>query len=119
MSTLARAAAGPVVAFVRRRPLTAFLLWFFTVGQALAFVPVVVDVPVPQVFIDLSTVVGLLLPALVITRVVDGRSALRMLLCSSFRWRVPPRWYVLALLVVPGLAVVLAFALDGRPTYGV
>ena len=37
--------AGPVVSFVRRRPLTAFFLWFFTVGQAFAFVPVLVDVP--------------------------------------------------------------------------
>ena len=112
MATLAPAPApaGPVVSFVRRRPLTAFFLWFFTVGQAFAFVPVLVDVPAPQVFIDLSTVVGLLLPALVITRVVDGPDALRALLRSSFAWRIAPRWYVLALLVVPGVAVALLAA---------
>jgi uncharacterized protein len=118
MSTLAPATAGPVVAFVRRRPLTAFFLWFFTVGQAFAFVPLVVDGPYPQVFIDLSTVVGLLLPALVITRIVDGPAALRALLRSSFAWRISPRWYALALLAVPGLAVALALVAAGAPTSG-
>jgi uncharacterized protein len=115
MSTIASATAGPVVSFVRRRPLTAFFLWFFTVGQAFAFVPVLVDVPYPQVFIDLSTVVGLLVPALVITRLVDGSQGLRTLLRSSFAWRVPPRWYVLALVFVPALAVVLALLIGGTP----
>ena len=42
-------------------------------------------------FINLSTLVGLLLPALVITRVVDGPDALRALLRSSFAWRVVAR----------------------------
>jgi membrane protease YdiL (CAAX protease family) len=118
VSTAAQAAAGPVVAFVRRRPLTAFFLCFFTVGQAFAFVPVLVEVPAPQLFIDLSTVVGLLLPALVITRIVEGPEALRALLRSSVTWRVSARWYVLALLVVPGLAVALALATSGAPTSG-
>ncbi|MDT7579431.1 MAG: protease family protein [Pseudonocardiales bacterium] len=116
MHAIAPATAGPLTSFVRRRPLTSFFLWFFTVGQALAFVPVLVDVPYPQVFIDLSTVVGLLLPALAITRITGGPDALRTLLRSSFRWRVAPRWYVLALLVVPALAVALAFGLGGAPT---
>ena len=115
MSVLAPATAGPVTSFVRRRPLTAFLLWFFTVGQAFAFVPVLVDVPYPQVFIDLSTVVGLLLPALAITWIVDGPDALRALLRSAFRWRVAPRWYVLVLVTVPTLSVALALAVGGAP----
>jgi uncharacterized protein len=118
MPTAAQAAAEPVVAFVRRRPLAAFFLWFFTIGQAFAFVPVLVDVPAPQLFINLSTVIGLLLPALVITRIVDGPEALRALLRSSAAWRVSARWYVLALLVVPGLAVALALATSGAPTSG-
>jgi membrane protease YdiL (CAAX protease family) len=116
MSAIAPATAGPVTSFVRRRPLTSFFLWFFTVGQAFAFVPVLVDVPYPQVFIDLSTVVGLLLPALAITRITGGPDALRALLRSSFRWRVAPRWYVLTLVVVPALAVALTVGLGGAPT---
>src|SRR4051794_16082102 len=115
MSTLVPV-AGPVTTFVRRRPLTSFFLWFFTVGQAFAFLPLLVDVPYPQVFIDLSTVVGLLLPALAITRVVDGPQALRALLRSAFRWRVAPRWYALALVAVPGLTVALALGFGGTPS---
>jgi membrane protease YdiL (CAAX protease family) len=115
MSTLT-APTSAVTSFVRRRPLTSFFLWFFTVGQAFAFVPLLVGVPYPQVFIDLSTVVGLLLPALAITRIVDGPDALRALLRSAFRWRVAPRWYVLTLVAAPGLAVALALGLGGAPT---
>jgi uncharacterized protein len=118
MSASAPVTTGPVASFVRRRPLTAFFLWFFTVGQAFAFVPVLVEVPYPQIFVDLSTVVGLLLPALVITRIVGGPDALRTLLRSSFAWRVARRWYVLALGAVPVLAVVLALATDGPPPSG-
>ena len=116
MSAVAPATAGPVTSFVRHRPLTSFFLWFFTVGQVFAFVPVVADVPYPQAFICLSSVVGLLLPALVITRLVDGADALRALLRSTFRWRVAPRWYVLALVAVPAAAVVLGLGLGGAPT---
>ena len=93
MSTLALAPAGPVTTFVRRRPLTSFFLWFFTVGQAFAFLPLLVDVPYPQLVIDLSTVVGLLLSTVAITRIVDDPQGLRALLRSAFRWRVAPRWY--------------------------
>ena len=111
MSTL----VAPATSFVRRRPLTAFFLWFFTVGQAIAFVPVVRPVPYPQVFVDLSTLVGLLLPALVVTRVVGGPVALRALLRAAFVWRVGPRWYGLALVVVPAVAVAVAVAVSGAP----
>ncbi len=62
--------------FVRRRPITAFLVWFFTVGQAVAFVPVIAAAKgielMAQPFIVASTLVGLLLPAVVITRIVEG-----------------------------------------------
>ena len=56
-----------VAGFVRSRPLTAFLVWFFTVGQALVFAPIVarsygVELP-PQVFVVASTLIGGLLPA--------------------------------------------------------
>jgi hypothetical protein len=40
------------------------------------------------------------------------------LLRSSFAWRVAPRWYVLALVLVPTLAVALALAASGLPTVG-
>jgi membrane protease YdiL (CAAX protease family) len=108
-----------VAALVRAHPLGTFLLWFATVGQALAFTPVVarsagVDVPA-QPFIVASTLVGLLLPALVITRVVDGPEALRALWSRALRARLPLRWYALALVGVPVATVAVAVALFGAP----
>ncbi|HEY5786945.1 MAG TPA: hypothetical protein VIT65_19450, partial [Microlunatus sp.] len=51
-----------VVQLVRRHPLAAFFVWFFTVGQAFAFYPVLVPdaagLP-PQLFIVAATLFGL------------------------------------------------------------
>ncbi|HXV93754.1 MAG TPA: type II CAAX endopeptidase family protein [Pseudonocardia sp.] len=134
-NTLAGSGTGPsapsprgVIAAVRRHPLAAFLAWFFTVGQAIAFVPVVAGANgaeaftrplVAQSFILASTVVGLLLPAVVVTRIVDGPDRARELLRRAFRLGVPLRWYALALLGVPALATALAVAFLGAPAAGV
>ncbi len=112
--------SNPVVEFVRAHPLAAFLAWFCTVGEALAFTPVVLrgplDVDVPsQPFIVASTLVGLLLPALVITRVVDGPEGLRALWSRAVAVRVPLRWYVVALVGVPVTTVAVTVALFGAP----
>ncbi len=120
-----RMTAGPgtprrLADVVRRRPVACFLLWSFPVGQAVAFVPVVArevhgaDLPAAP-FVVLANLVGLLLPALVITRVVDGPAGLRALLRRAVRVRVPLRWYGLALVVVPLSATAVAIALLGVP----
>jgi uncharacterized protein len=105
---------------IRRRPLTAFLAWFFTVGQALVFAPVLAPeigfgLP-PQLFFIASTLIGLLLPTVVITRVVDGRQGVRDLWRRSIAAWVAFRWYALALAGVPVVATVLALAFFGAPT---
>jgi membrane protease YdiL (CAAX protease family) len=112
--------SGAVPRFVRAHPVGAFLAWFFTVGQALAFTPLVLrgalDVDVPgQPFVVASTLVGLLLPALVITRIVDGPEGLRALWGRAVRVRVPLRWYALALVGVPVATTALTVALFGAP----
>jgi membrane protease YdiL (CAAX protease family) len=119
-STPARSGGSGIARFVRRRPLTAFLIWFFTVGQALVFTPIIarsygVDLP-PQVFVVASTVIGLLLPAVVITRVVDGPAGVRRLFRRAIDVGVSARWYVLALAGMPVLATGLAVAFFGTPT---
>jgi uncharacterized protein len=102
--------------WLERHPLTAFFAWFFTVGQAFAFAPLVFHTGVPdQLFIVGSSVVGLLLPALVLTRIVDGPEALRGLLRRFVDWRVPLRWYALVLLVVPAVAIGLGVLFLGVP----
>ena len=120
MTTTAVRPAG-VVDFIRRRPLTSFFLWLFTVGQAFAFAPVLVlwttgvEVPYWQVFIVGSTLVGMLLPAVVITRIVDGPAAVRELWRRAFAVGVPLRWYALAVFAVPLLATALAMLVADPP----
>jgi uncharacterized protein len=105
------------VRLVARHPLGAFFAWFFTVGQALAFIPVLVDdLPIPrQVFILASTLIGLLLPTVVITRIVDGPAGLRALWRRAFRVRMSLGWYAFALLVVPATATAITVVILGPP----
>ncbi len=109
----------PVVAWIRRHPVGAFLAWFFTVGQVFAFTPVVlramgVDV-LPQPFVVGSTLVGLLLPALVITRITDGPEAVRTFWRRT--WQLPGslRWWAVAVVAVPAVTTALALAFFGAP----
>jgi membrane protease YdiL (CAAX protease family) len=111
-----RAGRRTVTETVRAHPVTSLLLWFFTVGQAVAFLPVVADLPIAP-FVVVSTLLGLLLPTLVLTRMVDGAAGLRLL------WRrvttVPAgwTWYALAVIVVPLSTVAVAAALFGLPAH--
>ena len=111
----APAPAGRLVRAVRFHPVAAFLAWFATVGQTLAFAPVVVGSLPTEPFLIAGTLVGLLLPAVVITWVVDGRDGLRDLRARTLRVRVPGRWYALALLGVPAATVAVTVALTGPP----
>jgi uncharacterized protein len=120
MTTTVEVRPAGVVAFIRHRPLTSFFLWLFTVGQAFAFAPVVVlwtsgvQLPYWQVFVLGSTLVGMLLPAVVITRIVDGPEAVRELWRRAFAVGVPLRWYALTL-AAPLVATALAVLLLGAP----
>ena len=105
---------------IRRHPVASFLVWSFPVGQAIAFQPVLArawyDVDLPTApFVVGANLVGLLLPAFVITRVVNGRAGVRALWKRAVRVRVPLRWYGLALVVVPMATTATAVALLGAP----
>lgn len=108
-----------LVRFIRDHPLGAFLGWFFTIGQAIVFVPVLApsaagtDLP-SEPFIIVSSFVGLLLPALVITRIADGPEALRSLVRRALRVEVAGRWYAVAVAVPLTTAAIVA-ALSGTP----
>jgi membrane protease YdiL (CAAX protease family) len=105
---------------IRRYPVASFLTWSVPVGQAIAFQPVVApawygaDLPTAP-FVVLANLVGLLLPAVVVTRVVDGPAGVRALWRRAVRVRVPLRWYGLALVVVPVATTAPAVALLGPP----
>jgi len=74
-----------------------------------------VQVPYWQVFVLGSTLVGMLLPAVVITRIVDGPDAVRQLWRRAFATGVPLRWYALTL-ATPLVATALAVLLFGAPS---
>lgn len=69
----------------------------------------------PQLFVVGSTLVGLLLPTLVITRIVDGPAGLRALWRRAVAVRVAAAWYALVLLGLPLVALAITVAVDGLP----
>ena len=105
---------------VARHPILAFLAWFFTVGQAFAFAPLFVEGVAAQWFIIGSTLFGLLLPAVVITRMVDGPEGVAALARRVVLVRAPWHLYLIAIVVMPLLAIGLAVAFlgpaDGSPS---
>jgi membrane protease YdiL (CAAX protease family) len=102
-----------VLGFIQRHPYLSFLLTFNILGQAVAFVPVVlhrvygIDLNIDWVVV-VPTLLFLLLPALVITRIARGADGLRALLRSMTHFRVRARWWLLPLVAVPALTVVTA-----------
>ena len=107
-------------ALIRRFPLTAFMAWFFTVGQAIAFIPLIArslyDVHLATApFIITAAFVGLLLPAVVITWITDGSEGIRALRQRTLAFNVPARWYALAVVGVPLISVAAIAASTGWP----
>lgn len=105
-----------ITGWIARHPIIAFQAWLFTVGQAIAFTPFVIEVAVPhQVFVVATSVLGIFLPAVAITWIVDGREAAVGFLRRLVDWRVAARWYLLALVLVPVVALGLARLVLGAP----
>jgi len=104
--------------WIAGHPVAALLLWFFTVGQVIAFIPAVASsygsrLP-EQPFTTASTWVGLLVPALAITWLLHGRPAIRALLRLT---AVPAtvRWYVLCLIGIPLTSLTILLTTVGVP----
>ena len=97
--------------FVRHHPLITFLVVFNTFGQALAFAPVIARSAYgigldTDLILIVPTLLFLLLPALVITRVARGREGLRALLRSMVQFRIRWWWYLLPLFILPALTLI-------------
>ncbi len=100
---------------VARHPATAFLVMAFGFGwtslipillseKALGVVPIELPLTVVQ---TLATVLGLALPAFLVTAATSGKEGVHDLLGRMLRWRVGIHWYLIALFGLP-LAVLLA-----------
>lgn len=115
----------PVTAFLRRRPLTAFLLLAF-LGSWIAWSPMWLsrnglgllpfELPFPALagVNQLGLFAGPFAAGLLVTRVAKGREGLRELLRRTVRWRVHPGWLLLALVGVPAACAVGFFLPPGR-----
>ena len=108
-------------AVVARHPVAAFLIMAFVFAwtsmspallseQGLGLLPI--SVPV-EVFITLSSVLGLALPGFLVTAATGGRAGARDLLSRILRWRVGVHWYLVALFGLLAVALLGAIPFLG------
>ena len=105
----------------RRHPLAVFLTIVYVATAAIFALPLastngigLIDLELPGIapFVILSAV-SLAASAFITTGLADGRDGVRTLRRRVFRFRVKPTWYVAALLLLPGVALVSAVAVSG------
>ena len=95
--------------FARRRPLTAFLVFALGIGWPVLAVPAIIDAP-GEPFLLLLVFVGLLAPALIVSRLADGPGAIRRLLSRVLIWRFSVVRWMIILFGVPVLTVAFSAA---------
>ena len=59
----------------------------------------------------LTNILGSMVPAFVVTAILGGLDGVRELTRRCLRWRVPMRWYAIALLGMPTATLLVATAL--------
>src|SRR5215217_7554365 len=99
-----------------RRPVLAFMLISLGIGFVTAAIPPIVDseilpfgLPLHGVFMSL----GAGFAAFLVTAALSGRAGVADLTRRSVRWRVPVRWYLIALLSVPVGATLISLVIFG------
>ncbi len=108
-----------------RRPVATFLLMVYAITWV-AFLPVVLQawgllaLPIDlseglafNAVVSVATILGVALPAFLVTTATNGESGVRDLLGRCLRWRVGVHWYVLALLGFLGSMVLVASVFQG------
>ena len=106
---------------VARHPIATFLI----VGIGAYFVAVAIP---PLTNVDLTPfelpldgvvggILGVGLAAFLVTAAADGRAGVADLVSRTVRWRVPFRWYLVALFGVPAGTVLVAFAVYGLEAF--
>lgn len=102
---------------VARHPVVAFMVISLGVGFAVGLIPPIAGVPLLPLGLPLhgliSSLVGVGLGAFFVTYAFAGLAGTSDLARRSVRWRVPLRWYLIALLTVPVGATLIALAIFG------
>jgi membrane protease YdiL (CAAX protease family) len=102
---------------VARHPVLAFMLISLGIGFVTAATPPIADSEIPPFDQPLHGIVGgslgLGLAAFLVTAALSGRAGVADLGRRSVRWRVPVRWYLIALFSVPVTATLVSLAIYG------
>jgi CAAX protease family protein len=109
-------ASSSVVRSVARHPVLAFMLISLGIGFVTAAIPPIVESEILPFGLPLHGVVislGVGLAAFLVTAALSGRPGVADLRRRSLRWRVPVRWYLIALLSIPIGATLISLAIYG------
>jgi CAAX protease family protein len=101
---------------VARHPVLTFMVISLGVGFVTAAIPPIVDSEILPFGLPLHGValsLGAGLAAFLVTAALAGRAGVADLGGRSVRWRVPLRWYLIALLYVPIGATLISLAIYG------
>jgi uncharacterized protein len=109
-------AASSAVRVVAHHPVLAFMLISVGIGFLMAAIPPIVDSKILPFGLPLHGVgvsIGAGFAAFLVTAALAGRAGVADLARRSVRWRVPVRWYLIALLSVPVGATLISLAIYG------
>jgi membrane protease YdiL (CAAX protease family) len=95
------------MSFVGRHPVLSYLVLAFAIFWV-SWLPVLLLGAPPRPFSAVGAILGLALPAFLVTAATDGRAGVPDLLRRTLRWRVGVGWYLLAILAIPVGALLLA-----------
>jgi CAAX protease family protein len=102
---------------VAGHPVLAFMLISLGIGLVTAAIPPIADSEIPPFSQPLHGIVGgslgAGLAAFLVTAALSGHAGVADLGRRSVRWRVPVRWYLIALFSVPVAATLISLAIYG------
>jgi len=97
---------------VARHPVAVMVTAMLGIANAVLIPAARSGLPI-EPFLLLAVLLAQLLPAVLVTAAADGRDGVRELFSRTFRWRVRPTGYLLALVALPVAALALATAWFG------
>jgi CAAX protease family protein len=107
--------------FAHRHPIRTFLAIVYTATAAIFAIPFLSSAGIGAIGLDLPGVAPFILlsamslvgAAFITTALAEGRPGVRELRSRVFRFRVSPKWYVVAFVALPGAALATAFVMSG------
>lgn len=124
------ASPSSFVRLVARRPVASFLVMLYAIAWA-AFLPVVLQargllaLPIDlseglafNAVLAITSILGIALPAFLVTSATSGKAGVRDLLSRCLRWRVGVHWYLIALSGFLAAMLLIASVFQGLAPVG-